>query len=392
MIFYQIHHKLFTMSIKRIFLLLFILINSSHIIAQNGKTRTADVVVYGGTSGAVMAAVQVKKMGKSVILVSPDKHLGGLSAGGLGYTDSGNKEVIGGISKEFYQMLFKHYQTPEAWKWQKKEEYGNKGQNTEAMDGNSMWIFEPHVAESIFDQYITNNNIEIYREEWLDRSKGGVTKVSNAITSIKTLSGNRYNAKMFIDATYEGDLMAAAGVSYHVGREANAQYSEKWNGVQTNVFHHAHQFKLNIDPYKVPGNKQSGLLPEISSQPPGEYGSADKRLQAYCFRLCMSNNPANQVPFPKPDGYDANRYEVLKRLFAAGWRDVFGKFDPIPNKKRTPTITVHSARIILERTMIILMLPIPEERKSYKIMKNTRKGICISSRMTHLYLTPSILK
>jgi hypothetical protein len=153
MIFYQIHHKLFTMSIKRIFLLLFILINSSHIIAQNGKTRTADVVVYGGTSGAVMAAVQVKKMGKSVILVSPDKHLGGLSAGGLGYTDSGNKEVIGGISKEFYQMLFKHYQTPEAWKWQKKEEYGNKGQNTEAMDGNSMWIFEPHVAESIFDQY-----------------------------------------------------------------------------------------------------------------------------------------------------------------------------------------------------------------------------------------------
>ena len=322
------------MSSKQNFLVIITLVIASQISAQNSlETKTADVIVYGGTSSAVMAAVQVKKMGKSVILVSPDKHLGGLSSGGLGYTDSGNKEVIGGMSKEFYQLLYKHYQKPEAWKWQKKEEYGNKGQNTAAMDGNSMWIFEPHVAESIFDQYISANNIEIYRNEWLDRSQNGVTKMNNSITSIKTLSGTRYHAKIFIDATYEGDLMAAAGVSYHVGREASAQYNEKWNGVQTNVFHHAHQFKLNIDPYKIPGNKQSGLLPEISDQPPGQYGAADKKVQAYCFRLCMSNNPANQVSFPKPDGYDANRYEVLKRLFAAGWRDVFGKFDPIPNKK-----------------------------------------------------------
>ncbi len=322
------------MSSKQNFLVIITLVIASQISAQNSlKIKTADVIVYGGTSSAVMAAVQVKKMGKSVILVSPDKHLGGLSSGGLGYTDSGNKEVIGGMSKEFYQLLYKHYQKPEAWKWQKKEEYGNKGQNTAAMDGNSMWIFEPHVAESIFNQYISANKIEIYRDEWLDRAQNGVTKMNNSITSFKTLSGTRYHAKIFIDATYEGDLMAAAGVSYHVGREASAQYSEKWNGVQTNVFHHAHQFKLNIDPYKIPGNKQSGLLPEISDQPPGEYGAADKKVQAYCFRLCMSNNPANQVPFPKPDGYDANRYEVLKRLFVAGWRDVFSKFDPIPNKK-----------------------------------------------------------
>jgi len=318
------------MLIKKLFLLSFAVI-TTNLHAQT--SRTADVIVYGGTSGAVMAAVQVKKMGKSVILVSPDKHLGGLSAGGLGYTDSGNKDVIGGISKQFYQELYKHYQQPASWVWQKKEEYGNKGQNTVAMDDNSMWIFEPHVAESIFERYIKDNNVVIYRDEWLDRSATGVTKTNNSITSIKTLSGNRYTAKMFIDATYEGDLMAAAGVSYHVGREANSQYNEKWNGVETNVFHHDHQFKLKIDPYKVAGDKNSGLLPEIASQPPGAQGSADKRLQAYCFRLCMSNNPANSVPFPKPDGYNPARYELLRRLFAAGWRDVFRKFDAIPNKK-----------------------------------------------------------
>jgi hypothetical protein len=317
--------------IKRFGIITLLLVGNVQLNAQ--KTRTADVVVYGGTSGAVMAAVQVKKMGKSVILVSPDKHLGGLSSGGLGYTDSGNKEVIGGISKEFYQQLYKHYQKPESWVWQKKEEYGNKGQNTVAMDGSSMWIFEPHVAEAIFDKYIKDNQIEIYPDEWLDRSKAGVTKINNSISQIKTLAGNRYNGKIFIDATYEGDLMAAAGVAYHVGREANSQYNERWNGVQTNVYHHDHQFRLKIDPYKTPGDKNSGLLPEISSQPPGEKGSADKRLQAYCFRLCMSNNPDNQVPFPKPAGYDPGRYEVLKRLFAAGWRDVFRKFDPVPNKK-----------------------------------------------------------
>ncbi|HEY9486932.1 MAG TPA: FAD-dependent oxidoreductase, partial [Chryseosolibacter sp.] len=318
------------------FLLLSILFACSTKPDQSqGKNFQADVIVYGGTSSAVMAAVQVKKMGRSVILVSPDVHLGGLSSGGLGFTDTGNKEVIGGLSKEFYQRLYTHYQQDSAWRWQEKSSYGNKGQHTVALDGetNSMWIFEPHVAEMIFEDFVHENSIEVHRNTWLNRSESGISKKDGKIVSFTALNGNTYEGKIFIDATYEGDLMASAGVGYHVGREANSQYGETWNGVQTEVYQHKHQFELKIDPYNVPGESSSGLLPEISSEPPGEYGSGDKKLQAYCFRLCMSNHPDNRVPFPKPDGYEAKRYEVLKRLFNAGWRDVFSKFDAIPNRK-----------------------------------------------------------
>lgn len=297
--------------------------------------RKADVIIYGGTSAAVTAAVQVKKMGKSVIIVSPDTHLGGLSSGGLGFTDTGNKEVIGGLSREFYQRLYQHYQDPDNWKWQKKEEYGNKGQGTPAIDGNerTMWIFEPHAAEKVFEDFIKEYEITVYRDEWLDRSKTGVTKKAGVISSFRTLKGNVYAGKMFIDVTYEGDLMAAAGINYHVGREANSVYGEKWNGVQTEVFQHGHYFKANVSPYKIAGDPKSGLLPEVSPNPPGEKGSGDKKIQAYCFRMCLSNNPENRVPFPKPDGYDPARYELLARVFATGWRETFDKFDPIPNRK-----------------------------------------------------------
>ncbi|CCH52056.1 hypothetical protein BN8_01029 [Fibrisoma limi BUZ 3] len=298
-------------------------------------TRKADVIIYGGTSAAVMAAVQVKKMGKSVIVVSPEKHLGGLSSGGLGFTDTGNKEVIGGLSRQFYQRLYNHYQQSESWKWQKRDEYGNKGQGTPAIDGNArtMWIFEPHAAEKVFEDFVKENKITIYRDEWLDRSAKGISKKSGGIQSFRTLSGNVYEGKMFIDATYEGDLMAAAGVRYHVGREANSVYGEKWNGVQTGVFHHRHHFTANISPYKVANNPESGLLPEVSAEPPGEYGAGDNKIQAYCFRMCLSNHPDNRIPFPKPEGYDPARYELLGRVFDSGWRETFNKFDPIPNRK-----------------------------------------------------------
>jgi hypothetical protein len=297
--------------------------------------RRADVIIYGGTCAAVTAAVQVKKMGKTVLVVSPDKHLGGLSAGGLGFTDTGNKEVIGGLSREFYQRLYQHYQQDSVWKWQKRDEYGNKGQGTPALDGNSrtMWIFEPHAAEKVFEDLVRENAITVYRNEWLDRSAKGVTKRSGSITSIRTLSGQVYEGKMFIDVTYEGDLMAAAGVQYHVGREANSVYGETSNGVQTNVFQHGHYFKANISPYKTPGDPKSGLLPEIASSGPGEKGSGDKKIQAYCFRMCFSNNPDNRVPFPKPANYDPARYELLGRVYDSGWRETFQKFDPIPNRK-----------------------------------------------------------
>lgn len=296
----------------------------------------ADIIIYGGTSSAVIAAVEASQSGKSVIVVSPDKHLGGLSSGGLGYTDTGNKSVIGGLSLEFYQRLYQHYQKPENWKWQAKEEYGTKSQHGNAgIDGELMssWNFEPSAAEGIFEDFVRENEITVLRDEWLDRSAGGVSKVDSEIVSFATLSGKSFKGKVFIDATYEGDLMAAAGVNYHVGREANSVYGETWNGVQKEVYHHKHQFTMDIDPYIVPGDPSSGLLPEISDQPPGENGSGDDKLQAYCFRLCMSNHPDNRVPFPKPDNYDPKRYELLKRILDSGWKDVFGKFDMVPNRK-----------------------------------------------------------
>ncbi|MDP1813055.1 MAG: FAD-dependent oxidoreductase [Leadbetterella sp.] len=299
------------------------------------NVHTAEVIIYGGTSAAITAAVQVKKMGKSVIIVSPDSHLGGLSSGGLGFTDTGNKEVIGGLSREFYQRLYAHYQDPEAWNWQKKEEYGNKGQGTPAIDGanRTMWIFEPHAAEKVFEDFVKEYKLAVFRNEWLDRSSNGIVKTNGSIRSIKTLSGNVYKGKMFIDATYEGDLMALAGVSYHVGREANSVYNEKWNGVQAGIFHHGHHFKSKISPYKIVGDTSSGLLPEISSEKLGSNGTGDNKIQAYCFRMCLSNHPENRISFPKPVGYDAARYELVARVFDAGWIELFDKYDAIPNRK-----------------------------------------------------------
>jgi len=294
----------------------------------------ADIVIYGGTSGAISAAVEAKRSGKSVIVVSPDKHLGGLSSGGLGFTDTGDKSVIGGLSREFYHRVWKHYNTEEAWNWQKKEEYGNKGQGTPAMDGENrtMWIFEPHVAEQVFEDMIAEEKIRVDRDEWLDR-ENGVVMEDGRITSITTLSGKTYKGAVFLDATYEGDLMAAAGVSYHVGREGKDVYGEEWNGVQTGVLHHKHWFESDISPYVVPGDPSSGLLPRVSGEHPGEKHSGDDKIQAYCFRMCMTNHPENRIPFPKPEGYDPMQYELLARVFEHGWKEWFNKFDPIPNHK-----------------------------------------------------------
>jgi len=294
----------------------------------------ADIIIYGGTAAAITAAVQVVKMGKTVLVVSPDTHLGGLSSGGLGFTDTGNKLVIGGLAREFYHRLYKHYETPEAWKWQKREEYGNKGQGTPAIDGaeRTMWIFEPHAAEKVFEDFVKEYKITVLRDEWLNRENGVITK-DGQIISFTTLSGKTFRGKRFIDATYEGDLMAAAGVSYHVGREANSVYGEEWNGIQTGVLHHKHWFAANISPYKVPGDSTSGLLPRISAAAPGIKGEGDDKIQAYCFRMCLSNHPDNRVPFSKPEGYDPSQYELLVRVYDSGWRETFEKFDPIPNRK-----------------------------------------------------------
>jgi hypothetical protein len=198
-----------------------------------------------------------------------------------------------------------------------------------------MWIFEPHAAEKVFEDLVREHQIPVLRDEWLDRAKG-VKKTGARITAITTLSGKTYAGKMFLDATYEGDLMAAAGIDYHVGRESRAQYGEELNGVQTGVLHHRHHFgvlKEKVSPYVVPGDPKSGILPRINPDHPGEFGAADKKLQAYCFRMCLTDDPSNRVPFAKPAGYDASQYELLLRIYAAGWTETFGKFDPIPNRK-----------------------------------------------------------
>jgi hypothetical protein len=293
-----------------------------------------DLVIYGGTSAAMTAAVQARAMGKSVIVVSPDKHLGGLSSGGLGFTDSGDKSAIGGLARQFYHRVWEHYQKPDAWVWQKREDYGNRGQGTSAIDKNqrTMWIFEPHVAEQIFDAWVIEQNIPVVRNAWLDRAKG-VKLDGRRITSIATLDGRTYAGRMFIDATYEGDLMAAAGVSCHVGREASNVYGEKWNGVQVGVLHHDHYFKKPVDPFVVPGDASSGLLPRINPDPPGVKGEGDKKIQAYNYRMCLTKVPQNRVPVPKPAGYDPKQYELLLRVFATGWRETFVMFCPIPNAK-----------------------------------------------------------
>ncbi len=258
------------------------------------ESPTYDLVVYGQTSAGVMAAVQAKRMGKTVILVGPDKHLGGLSSGGLGATDIGNKQAIGGLSRGFYRRLGKHYG--------KKE----------------MWKFEPHVAEQMFEALVAEYKIVVHHDEWLDRSLGkGVLMKKGRIAKITMLSGKSYRGRMFVDATYEGDLMAAAGVSYTFGREANSQYEETLSGVQTQNARY-HQFKAPVDPYVRPGDPSSGLLPGVQVGGPGKEGEADKRIQAYCFRMCLTDVKDNQIPLPKPKGYDPLRYELLLRTVLAG--------------------------------------------------------------------------
>ena len=322
--------KLAIFNIKQYRFLSFLFLGSLFV---RGEERVRDIVIYGGTSAGITAAVQAKKMGNSVVVVSPDIHLGGLSSSGLGWTDSGKKEAIGGLAREFYHRVWRHYQSIDSWTWQAMEDYGNRGQGTPAIDGakRTMWIFEPHVSEEIFETWVKEHDLDVIRNEWLDRERG--VEISNGvIRAISTLSGNRYEGKMFLDCTYEGDLMAAAGVSYFVGREANSVYGETLSGVQTRAAR-SHQFKGKIDPFVIEGDPSSGLLARISDQPPGVEGSGDTKMQAYNFRLCLTQVEENRLPFPKPEKYDPLQYELLLRTLLKGSTHVFGKFDPIPNAK-----------------------------------------------------------
>ncbi len=270
---------------KRI-LLFFAIIS---VLSSCCERREFDLIVYGGTSSGVMAAYSAAQMGLDVALVEPTSHIGGMTTGGLGYTDIGNKQAVTGLAKQFYRRIGDHYGTLE------------------------QWIFEPGVASEVYAEYLDHKRITLLKNHILE----SVVKDGTDITSLTFATaegGKSLNAEWYIDCSYEGDLMAKAGVSYHVGREANEQYGETYDGVQLMK---GHQFPDGVDPYKVPGKPESGLLWGISPASLGETGSADTLVQAYNYRICLTDSLENMIPITRPENYDSTRYELLLRLFEA---------------------------------------------------------------------------
>lgn len=304
------------------------LIYAANLPAFSQTTQQYDIVIYGGTSAGISSAIQSSRMGKKVLLIEPTNRIGGLTTGGLGQTDIGNKQAIGGLSREFYQNIKAYYQKPENWVWQKRETYRDGGQTTTAANEDAMWTFEPSAALKVYkDMLGREQNINLIYNQRLNR-KTGVKKTNGKISSIQMESGQIYQGKIFIDATYEGDLMAAAGVSYTVGREANSQYGESLNGIQANRVSLTlrktismngayHNFVEGVDPYIKKGDPKSGLLPFIDPEKPGIDGKGDTKIQAYCYRMTLTDHPENRIPFAKPAGYKELDYELLFRNYEA---------------------------------------------------------------------------
>lgn len=278
------------------------------------QKATYDICIYGGTAAGVIAAYTGKMMGKSVLLIEPGKHLGGLTTGGLGYTDIGNKYAITGVSLDFYRRIGKHYSKFE------------------------QWIFEPHVAENILKDYIDRSGATVLFDQRIvsaNKEKGYIKSiVIENSTNPAAATNKTISAKMFIDCSYEGDLMAMAGVSYTVGREDNSLYKETYNGVQ---MEDTHQFPDGLDPYKTPGDPSSGLLWGISSEALVPEGTGDKKVQAYNFRICLTNKKENSIAITKPENYDASIYELLVRYIdkkkPVNLHDRVLKMDLMPNGK-----------------------------------------------------------
>lgn len=340
---------------KHLFTVLLLLLFGTNTFTVKAQSPTYDLVIYGGTSGGVAAAIQMSRMGKSVILIEPSNHLGGLTTGGLGATDIGNKDVIGGISREFYQNIMEYYKDPETWKYEDRLEYLSRPDQTRSNDGeDAMWTFEPSVAMKVYHEMLAAEEVTLVIGKRLNRPSG-VRSHNNRIISITMESGETYSGKMFMDATYEGDLMAASEVSYTTGREANSQYGETLNGVQANKYNLTlkgnvsrnaihHNFVPGVDPYIVKGDPSSGLLPFIIEGGPGIDGTADKGIQAYCYRMTLTNHPENRIPFKKPDNYKELEFELLFRNYEAAngpIEEMYHYGDPLvpwintpmPNKK-----------------------------------------------------------
>ncbi|QEM11358.1 FAD-dependent oxidoreductase [Mucilaginibacter rubeus] len=268
--------------------ILFITVNTS--IASTSVLNT-EVCIYGGTSAGVIAAYTAKKMGKQVLLIEPGLHLGGMSSGGLGFTDIGNKYVVTGLARDFYRRIGANYGRFE------------------------QWIFEPKVAEKIFDDYVNRAGFKVLKSTRIVSAQKQGSKIISITTEDSVhpgkISYRTIKATMFIDCSYEGDLMARAGVSYSAGREANSEYNETIDGVQVME---GHQMPDGIDPYKTPGDANSGLLWGINQGDVRPSGSGDKKIQAYNYRITLTNVPENRIPITRPDNYAPERYELLKRL------------------------------------------------------------------------------
>lgn len=301
-----------SISMKKLLILFASLPFFSTLTIAQSSPITVDICIYGGSSAGVIAAYTAKKMGKSVILIEPGRHLGGLTTGGLGYTDIGNKYAISGIARDYYRQIGKHYGKFE------------------------QWIFEPHVAEDLFQQYVKRADVNVlysYRLASVAKQNGVIQRITVEPSSGASKTLRTINAKVFLDCTYEGDLMAKAGVKYTVGREDNKTYNETYNGFQ---LLDKHQFADGVDPYKTPGKPESGLLWGISTAPVLATGTGSKLVQAYNFRICLSSDPANMIPITKPEGYDSTRYELLLRAIDKNPKLAFNtilKPDRMPNQK-----------------------------------------------------------
>ncbi|MDC3412163.1 FAD-dependent oxidoreductase [Aquibacillus sp. 3ASR75-11] len=263
----------------------------------------AALVVYGATPAGITAAIQARKMGLEVVIAEFSKHLGGITANGLGATDFGAKEAIGGLSREFYKRLGNYYGRDE------------------------QWTFEPKAAQYVFKKWIEEYNIPVFFQQHLQK----VLKSGKAIRKITMENGNTFIGKYFIDASYEGDLMAKAGITYYVGRESNATYNETYNGIQFG--HPHHNFKTDVDPFVKEGEVDSGLLPGITEITSEVNGTGDKRIQAYNFRICLTKDPKKRIPFPKPPNYDPKRFTLLLRYIQTGVWDAMNLHIELPNGK-----------------------------------------------------------
>ncbi len=287
-----------------------------------------DICVYGGTAAGVVTAVQSARMGKTVVLIEPGKTIGGMTSGGLGNTDIGKQTTIGGLTREFYQSIRNWYQQPGHWKFQAKDKYTAKG---DRVTDDAWFVFEPHVAEQLLNEMLAQAKVPVVFGERLDL-ENGVKKDGAKIVAIRMESGRVFTAGMFVDCSYEGDLMAKAGVAYTVGREPNSRYGESINGVQTTE--PARLGPKPLDPFVTPGDPASGVIMGLQPDVIGEDGDGDHRIQAYNYRLCLTSVPENRVPFEKPAGYDESEFELLFRWLEAGnTRGLPLGSNPIPNAK-----------------------------------------------------------